>query len=108
MLPLYGISIIFRQCDIAECVSGWSGDGKLKAKAISSEKVTCLLHTCSCLEHKQHNLIYKLYSNLSSRRDFMTEVLQSESMLFINYMLFSLLLQPPISDGYWPELACRS
>lgn len=26
----------------------------------------------------------------------------------INCVLFSLLLQPPISDGYWPELACRS
>lgn len=46
MLPLYGISVMFRQCDIAECVSGWSGDGKLKAKALCSEKVTRLLHTC--------------------------------------------------------------
>lgn len=39
---------------------------------------------------------------------FMIEVLRSESMLSINCVLFSLLLQPPISDGYWPELACRS
>lgn len=102
MLPLYGISVMFRQCDIAECVSGWSRDGKLKAKALCSGKVTRLLHTCSCLVHRAFHI------NALLIRAFITEVLQSESMLFINSVLFSLLLQPPISDGYWPELACRS
>lgn len=51
---------------------------------------------------------FKAYNTSVHTGAFMIEVLRSESMLYINCVLFSLLLQPPISDGYWPELACRS
>lgn len=93
-----------------ECVcmcSSRSGDGKLKAGPSLAPRWLLFLkpqpRTPVCLFNTVKTFVY-----LSSGEWSEWSVASAKSMPCINCVLFSLLLQPPISDGYWPELACRS